>query len=135
VRIVLDSSVLIAAHIARAGVCSELLEDVLIQHQLVVSEYILDELARKLTDKFDFPTSSVRAIVKSLAGTAITVEPASVPPGVCRDPNDLAVLGTALAGEADLLITVEKDLLELGKFRGTDIIKPGAFWRRSENAT
>jgi predicted nucleic acid-binding protein len=50
VRIALDSSVLIAAHISRAGVCAELLEDVLLHHELVISDFILEELGRKLVD-------------------------------------------------------------------------------------
>jgi hypothetical protein len=37
VKVVLDSSVLIAASISRAGVCAELLEDVLTHHELVES--------------------------------------------------------------------------------------------------
>jgi len=45
VRIALDSSVLIAAHISRAGVCAELLEDRLLCSELVASEFILEELA------------------------------------------------------------------------------------------
>lgn len=101
------------------------------QHQLVLSQYILDELARKLTEKFGFPTSSVRAILKFLASAATKVEPTTVPPDACRDQEDLPVLGTALAGEASLLITVDKDLLALVEFRGIAIIKPGEFWRRT----
>ena len=47
-RIALESSVLIAAHISRAGVCAELLEDLLLHHELVTSNFILQELRRKL---------------------------------------------------------------------------------------
>lgn len=130
-RIVLDSSVLIAAHITRAGVCAELLEDVLIQHQLLLSRHILDEVARKLRVKFGFPASAVRSVVAFLAEVSATVEPAAVPEDVCRDPDDVPVLGTALAAEAQLLITVDKDLLSLAEFRGVAIIKPGEFWRRT----
>jgi predicted nucleic acid-binding protein len=55
VRIALDSSVLIAAHISRAGVCAELLDDVLLHHELVISEFIIEEVRRKLLEKFRFP--------------------------------------------------------------------------------
>jgi predicted nucleic acid-binding protein len=48
VRIALDSSVLIAAHISRAGVCAELLEDLILHHELVTSEFILKELGQTL---------------------------------------------------------------------------------------
>jgi predicted nucleic acid-binding protein len=56
VRIALDSSVLIAAHISRAGVCAELLEDVLLHHELVISDFILEKLGPKLIEKFNFPS-------------------------------------------------------------------------------
>ncbi len=100
------------------------------QHQLITSQHILDEVARKLTEKFGFPASTVRGVSKFLAGVATKVEPAAVPEGTRRDPEDIPVLGTALAGEADLLITVDKDLLELEEFQGIAIVKPREFWHR-----
>ncbi len=54
-RIALDPSVSIAAHISRTGVCAELLEDLLLHHELVTSEFVLQELHRKLMEKFNFP--------------------------------------------------------------------------------
>jgi uncharacterized protein len=131
VRIVLDSSVLIAAHISRAGVCAELLEDVLMQHRLFASQYILDELARKLTEKFHFPVGAVRGVVRYIASVAKKVEPESLPADTCRDSKDVPVLGTATAAQAGLLITVDRDLLILAEFRGIPIIKPGEFWKRT----
>ena len=127
-RIVLDSSVLIAASISRAGVCAELLGDLLTHHELVISDFILGEVTRKLREKFKFPDADVNQLRRFLAQTAIHVYPASLPADACRDPTDVPVLGTAVAGEAHLLITVDKDLLAIGKYAGTAIIKPGQFW-------
>lgn len=129
-RIVLDSSVLIAAHITRAGVCAELLEDVLMQHELITSQYILDEVARKLKEKFAFPVNAASNVIQFLLSQALQVEPQPIPEGVCRDPSDVPVLGTALAGNAQLLITVDKDLLALETFEKVLIVRPGDFWRR-----
>jgi predicted nucleic acid-binding protein len=39
-------------------------------------------------------------------------------------------LGTAIAGKVEVLITVDKDLLDLGSFAGIPIIRPGEFWKR-----
>lgn len=128
-RIVLDSSVLIAAHITRAGVCAELLGDVLMQHQLFTSQFILDEVVRKLSEKFDFPASAIQTITHFLGQAAAKVEPAPVPGNLCRDPEDIPVPGTAVAAEAKLLITVDKDLLAVGEYSGVTIVKPGAFWK------
>ena len=127
-KVVLDSSVLIAAAISRAGVCADLLEDVLTHHDLVVSDFILDEVARKLREKFGFPASEARRLRRFLAGNAVCVTPEVLPPGACRDATDLPVLGTATAGNAELLVTADKDLLVIGEFRSTRVIRPAAFW-------
>jgi putative PIN family toxin of toxin-antitoxin system len=131
VKVVLDSSVLIAASISRAGVCAELLEDVLTHHELVISDFIVEELSRKLRDKFNFPEREVRQLRRFLARMASTVVPTDLPANVCRDSEDVPVLGTAVAASASVLVTVDKDLLELGEFQGIAIIKPGEFWRQT----
>jgi putative PIN family toxin of toxin-antitoxin system len=131
VKIVLDSSVLVAASISRGGVCSELLQDVLTHHEFVTSRFILDELTRKLREKFRFPAAEIRKLRRFLESAATVVQPYALPPDVCRDPNDIPVLGTALASEASVLVTVDKDLLALGEFRDISIIKPGEFWGRT----
>ena len=116
-KVVLDSSVLIAASISRAGVCAELLEDVLTHHELMISDFIAQELGRKLRDKFNFPESEVRQLRRFLVRMATTVVPTDLPARVCRDPSDM--------------VTVDKDLLALGGFQSIAIIKPGDFWRRT----
>ena len=129
-KVVIDSSVLIAAYISRAGVCANLLEDVLMDHDLICSEFILDELTRKLKEKFHFATGAVEEIKESIKAAAEIVTPAEISKESCRDPEDLPVLGSAVAGKADLLVTVDKDLLELGSFANIPIVKPGEFWKR-----
>jgi putative PIN family toxin of toxin-antitoxin system len=129
VKLVLDSSVLLAA-IARPGVCAQLLDEVTASHTLVGSRYILDEVARKLREKFEVPAAVVRDIVLELEAQAEIVLPLAVAADACRDPRDLPVLGTAAAGQAAMLITVDKDLLVLGEFQGIPIVKPGEFWKR-----
>jgi predicted nucleic acid-binding protein len=43
----------------------------------------------------------------------------------------IAVLDTAVAADASVLVTVDKDLLALGEFIGIPMVKPGEFWRRT----
>jgi uncharacterized protein len=131
VRIALDSSVLIAAHISRAGVCAELLEDVLLHHELVISGFILEELGRKLVEKFNFPRRDADQVRTFLRRVSIVVEPSVLPPDVCRDPTDLPVLGTAIAGACALLISVDRDLLDMQKIEAIPIIRLGEYWRRT----
>ena len=48
----------------------------------------------------------------------------------CRDPADNALLECALAGETDVLVTGDKDLLTLHPFRGISILRPTEFLHR-----
>ncbi len=130
-RIALDSSVLIAAHISRAGVCAELLEDLLLHHDLVTSEFILREVARKLLEKFDFPKREVDQVSRFLRRESVLVVPVALSSEVCRDSEDVPVLGTAIAGECGLLISVDRDLLDMQTIQGIPIIRPGEYWRRT----
>jgi putative PIN family toxin of toxin-antitoxin system len=135
VRIALDSSVLIAAHVSRAGVCAELLEHVLLHHELVISEFILEEVMRKLREKLAFAAADVDHVAAFLRLAGTVVVPADLPATACRDPKDIPVLGTAIAGLCGMLISVDKDLLDLKVFRDIPVIRPGEFWRRADSAS
>ena len=133
-RIALDSSVLIAAHISRAGVCAEMLEDLLLHHELVTSEFILEELHRKLVEKFKFPKREADQVAAFLRRVAEVVIPTDMPSDLCRDPTDIPVLGTAVGGECVLLISVDRDLLDMQRINEIPIIRPGEYWRRTTEA-
>ena len=128
-RVVLDSSVLIAAWVSRAGVCAQLYEDVVEHHDLYVSTWILDEFSRNLRRKLLMPDRLVRTASRALERASTVVIPVDIPPGECRDPNDLPILGTAAAAHAHALATVDDDLLSLGRHRDTVILRPAAFWK------
>ena len=61
------------------------------------------------------------------------MEPLAVDLAICRDPADAAVLGTALAAHADMLVTVDKDLLDITTKIGVDIVNPREFFRRTHS--
>jgi putative PIN family toxin of toxin-antitoxin system len=125
---VLDSNVLLAG-LGSLGLCEVVLEVCLVNHTLVLSESILGEVQRNLV-KFNVPKELAERGISGLRSNGTIVTPAPVPPGACRDPGDLAILGTALAGRADCLVTGDKDLLALRRFRGIDILSPRAFHDR-----
>jgi putative PIN family toxin of toxin-antitoxin system len=125
----MDSSVLIAAYISRAGMCAQLLEDIFMRHQLVTSEYIVNEVVRKLTEKFRFEPAAVSRVNESILTAAECIYPAALPTDSCRDPEDIPVLGTAVAGTAEIFITVDKNLLALQRFMEIPIVRPSEFWK------
>lgn len=47
--------------------------------------------------------------------------------GVCRDPKDDIFIACAVEGEADYIVTGDKDLLDLGEYQGIRIVRPGEF--------
>jgi putative PIN family toxin of toxin-antitoxin system len=129
VRVVLDTNVLLAA-LAAHGLCEAVLEACLASHEIVLSQHILGELRRHLRGKFKVPARQVDAILAFLREQAAVVSPAKVEAGACRDRTDLAVLGTALAAEADCLVTGDRDLLALKTFQGIPLLSPRAFHDR-----
>lgn len=55
------------------------------------------------------------------------VSPVILGQQICRDADDDLILGTALAANADCLVTGDKDLLVLQQFQGIDILRPRDF--------
>jgi predicted nucleic acid-binding protein len=47
---------------------------------------------------------------------------------VCRDADDDVVLGTAIAGRCDAIVTGDRDLLDLVGYREVAIVSPSGFW-------
>ena len=128
-RVVLDSNVLIAAFVAR-GTCAELLEHCAREHQLLASEHILDEVRRNLVTKAGASSRDADAAIKLLRSSLTLVEPTDLGRRVCRDADDDAILGTAVAAQCELLVSGDKDLLELGGYEAIRIVSPREFWSR-----
>jgi predicted nucleic acid-binding protein len=110
-------------------VCAESLADLLLHHELVTSEFILGELGRKLVDEFRFPECEAGQVAAFLHRVAI--EPAELPSDLCRDPTDIPILGTAVGGECALLISVDRDLLDMRRINEIPIIRPAEYYRRA----
>ncbi len=122
-RVVLDPNVLLAAFGTR-GLCEDLYAACLEGHEIVASEHILGELRRHLTRAFRMPARQADEIVAFVREHSELVAPVKVPATACRDPDDLPILGTAVAARADVLVTGDRDLLELKSHGGIPIVTP-----------
>ena len=125
-RVVLDTNVLVAAFAAR-GLCEGVFQVCLASHEIVLCEHILEELRRSLTGKLKLSVEEADLMASFVREQAEIVEPVLLPRDACRDRADLPVLGTALGGRADCLVTGDHQLLGLGRFRGIPILSPRAF--------
>jgi len=108
-----------------AGWCWKLTGNRFSGHSFVTSKIILDEMSRNLLKKVKLPKQLVRDIIDYLQDIAEVVEPDPVNSSVCRDKDDLPVIGTATKGKALCIVAGDADLLSLKKYHGIDIISPG----------
>ena len=129
-RVVLDANDLIAA-VAGRGLCESLLELCLEDHDIIISEQLLDEVRRKLVKKIKVPAPAALEFCQTLRDNSIMMTPASVPADACRDPKDLYLLGLSQTASAAFLITGDKDLLDCGHYGPTAIVTPRQFWETS----
>lgn len=128
-KVVLHTNVLFAAYAAH-GLCDALLAVCLQEHEIVLSEHILVELRRHLIGKLRMPPRQAGEIESLLREHATLVEPVPLPPQACPDPDDVPVLGTALAASAEALVTGDAELLQIGRVGQTPILAPRAFYDR-----
>ena len=126
-RILLDTNVLVAAFATR-GFCLDILQLVLAEHGLLVGETVLDELERILAGKLRVPGARVGEVIAFLRDQAEVVAPVVAAPWPDADPDDRWIVAAALVGAADVLVTGDRDLLDVGHAAGLRIVTPRALW-------
>ncbi|MEX0648808.1 MAG: putative toxin-antitoxin system toxin component, PIN family [Balneolaceae bacterium] len=127
-KIFADTNVLVSAFTAR-GLCSDLLEVILADHQLMTGEFILQELHRVLVEKLKVPESKVSDVLQFLRKHHIEPIPDEPSRIKVRDEDDRWVLESAIRAKADILVTGDKDLLVISKkISQLKIISPRGFW-------
>ena len=126
-RVVLDTNVIVAAFAAR-GLCAEVFEVCVSGHSIVLSEHILSETQDKLIKKVKLPKKAALAIIDYLRGIAEIVIPVLLDKSICRDKDDVIIIGTAISGLANFIITGDEDLLILKTYKDVKIVTPRQFW-------
>ncbi len=97
------------------------------EFHIVYSLKLLDELTEVLLRKeFAFSRSDILKIIGFIKNTGQIVFPSETI-NICRDSKDNALLKCAVAGNADFIVTGDKDLLALSPFRGIHIVTPSRF--------
>lgn len=95
-----------------------------------MSEHILREVAENLVAKFKAPADLANDIVAVFRRQGELIIPAEIPVDAFADADDLPVIGTAVAGHAEFLVTGDKGLLALESFEGVAIVTPREFYNR-----
>jgi putative PIN family toxin of toxin-antitoxin system len=131
-RVVLDSNVFMAA-LASRGLCEAIVELCLECHSSIAGEGILGEVEDELRTKIKVPPCVVAEYMKFLRQNVEVVRPEKLDPKTCRDPNDLIVLGLVSPGNAQAIVTGDKDLLASGSFKDASIMTLRTFWEFSQS--
>ena len=126
-RVFLDTNVLVSAFASR-GLCADLLELVLLEHDLVVGRNVLNELRKALRDKIKLIAARSSEIVEFVAGEAVAVIEEAEAAVASVDTADARVLGEARAGRVQLFVTGDAALLKLATIEGLAIVSPRQFW-------
>lgn len=127
-KIFADTNVLVSAFTAR-GLCADLLEVILADHHLMTGEFVLEELQRVLSDKLNVPENKVSEVIQFLRKHHVEPIPEKPSQIQVRDKDDKWVLESAICAKADVLVTGDKDLLDIStKVTQLKIISPRGFW-------
>lgn len=126
-RVFFDTNVLISAFAAR-GLSADLLELVLIEHDLISGRTVLGELEKNLRAKIKLPPARCAEIVAFIVGKAARIVHGA-PEAECNaDKDDRFVLGEAIAGDCEVFVTGDAALVALGAIGRMRILTPRQLW-------
>ncbi len=129
IRVVLDTNVLVSAILLKGRLAQFL--------DLWKTGCILPIIAKQTFaefkavlnyPKFALAKQDIKAIIEDeILPFFEVVEVTEEIQNICRDPKDDIFLPVALSGEASWIVTGDKDLLELGRFKAVNIVTPHTF--------
>jgi putative PIN family toxin of toxin-antitoxin system len=128
-KIFLDTNVLASAAATR-GLCADVLREVFASHDLFISEQVLIELRRVLGLKFGVGQGLIDDFIQLLHQDSVLAQPSRVPKIKLQDTEDLTILAAASTAGAEVLITGDKELLDLGRVENLEILSPRQFWEK-----
>ena len=121
-KVVFDTSVLVSALVFPGGRGEQALQRILEERdQLFISRAILDELLGVLARKFARDAEALSRTAVFLGEVATLVKPTRRLQ-VLRDAPDNRILECAVAGEADAIVTGDREMLALGEHAGVRIL-------------
>lgn len=133
-RIVLDTNVIVSRFLSPAGTPAKVLDlwKKKGYFDVVVSEEILQEYARALTyshiqARHQIPSREIETYIHTFSDIAILVVPTERITIVKDDPDDNTFIACALAGNAEYIISGDRDLLRVRAYNGVRILTPAAF--------
>ena len=124
-KVVLDSNILISAFFWDGNERDILRKCRKGEYQLIISDFILEEVERVLQKKFMVEEHLARSYLQEIFRFSDIVITHGRLDIIKEDPSDNRVLETAVLGRVNYLITGDKHLLKLEKYNEIIILKSG----------
>lgn len=130
-RITLDTNVLVSAFISKQGRPAAILDIALTfsEMELVLSEPILEEFRDVLSrpevkERFNYSAKDIAEFVNAIRNVSTMIRPVSGFKVVPEDPKDDIIVDTAYDGKAEYIVSGDRHLQKLKRFRGMRIVNP-----------
>jgi len=128
VKILFDANVIISGFVSQ-GYSFDVIKDAVNKHEVYSTEYLLKETQKSLSTKFPLSREAINSIINTVRKQFIEGKTANIIEKISRDPKDDQVLADAVTNNIDIIITGDKDLLVLRKYKNIKIIRPQDYWK------
>lgn len=94
-----------------------------LQYKLYISPAIIQEVQGKLENKFGLERALVADTIQLIGKVTTLVYPRQKVT-VVRDPSDNMIIECALEAKAEIIVSLDKDLLDLKKYQSIQMVHP-----------
>ena len=111
-RVFVDTNVMVSSFGFR-GIARKLLAHLVERHEVIVSPQVIEEFKRVVIAKINANVALVESFIEEFIQGVEVVQPPFPDRFPVRDSTDIEILGAALKTNADVLLTGDRDLLEV----------------------
>jgi len=128
IKIVVDTNILISFFCYPGGIIRELMKKILaLEYELVLSNEIVDEFKEVINKKFNELTIVEGEFIKFIQDNFTIINPEKKLNIVKDDATDNKIIECAVAAKADFIISGDKHILDLRKYKNIKILNPSDF--------
>lgn len=127
-KIVLDTNIIISA-LAYGGKPQTIYELVALKKMFIAysSENAVEELLKVLKLKFKYSAEKLKSVENNFRENFKIIQTGKIPSVITADPEDNEFLAIADSAKADFIISGDRHLLEIKKYKDIRIITPTKF--------
>ncbi|MCL2411647.1 MAG: putative toxin-antitoxin system toxin component, PIN family [Treponema sp.] len=126
-KIMVDANIIISAILFPKSIISEILKHIVLNNEIILSEYTINEIRDVFNRKFPNRTNEMENYLDKLPYRFFSIKEINIKkyPAI-RDLDDIPVLANAIESNVDILVTGDKDFEGI-KIKKPKIIKPNKY--------